>query len=139
MVDSLKIALETCCKGCNQAQYYGPYSNFDKFHANDKFLVMPVQSFEKSKMYFGRDYIFMSKVNSVNFYEKFSASSFIDQQLVRMGNTVKNAWPFFICLIWLCLLAGMMISFIVCITNYNPSFSQLFSNFFLLIVCYKRK
>jgi len=126
-IDFIKIALHTCCKSCNKPQYHGPYGNFEKFNANDNStLVVPIQSFENSKLYFGHEYIFMFKVNSVNLYEKFSpsssASGFLDK-LVGMAQTVKNTWPFFICLLWLCLLAGMIVSFIVrinCLDHTSP-------------------
>lgn len=103
----LKIAFDTCCFGCNNIRYVGP------FHAEDRFnhkttLVVPIQTSKTTQKYSGHDFIHMFEVKAMSFIgpePKHDPNKMIKVIL----KAVISTWPLFITALFMAITAGVTV------------------------------
>lgn len=104
--------MESCCFGCNEVTYHGPYEHIERFFQQNASFAMPVQTADISDKYFGHDYINMLSISSVSFF-----SHPVKPDPVKIGESmalaILNTWPMLIFIAILSISAGFCVWILV--------------------------
>lgn len=115
--------MKTCCFGCANLTFIGPFDPIDKYFQSAN-LMMPIESAKGSEKYIGLDYIYFLEVPGVTFLAKESPGATV-KLTKNLFTCVIQTWPLFLiaflmaaiagCVMWI--LVSIYLSYIIlCVT-----------------------
>lgn len=103
----LRLAMETCCYGCANLTFIGPFKAVDKFFQNAS-ILMPVESASNSKKFVGMEYVSFVDVPGVSFLAR-ESSGRTTKLTKHLFKSVINTWPLFLTAFLMAIIAGCVV------------------------------